>query len=403
MLRPEHTIFRAPFAVELQLEDTPSPDNFQKWQPGFPDTVRTFEVFTASGDKDEPGLVTGDGGFEDVPDAERILGGINMKGPQYAAIARHGSLVMWGFHSTPERLTDTGRRLYLNTLAYAVAHKGALVETLRLRPVRDDLDRALGIFLGLYPPERRLGMVRRHIGGEAVPPELVTDEALRARWLAERRPFLHPIDDGSNWETAYQLAVDVQARELGVANDAPAFLDAIAARLLADADDALAAALLARYVPGVAPAALRGWLREHRDALYFTEAGGWQWRVRGERATSPRLRRVGDERDGLVRLDADVSATTLTITMRIAEGWHAWSPKAVGQEPVAVAILPDSAFEVAGDLDWSDDGHGMLDGYCQIKVPIRRVAAGDRLHVAVTYTICDASTCKPPRTVELER
>lgn len=401
MLRPEHTIFRTPFAVSPQFEETKSPDNFLRWQPGFPPTVPTFAIFTPGAEKPEPGLVTGNGGFEDLPDAERILGGINMKGPQYAAIARHGSIVMWGFHSTPEQFTDTGRRLYLNTLAYAVAHKGELVQTLRLRPTRDDLDAAFGIFLALYPEADRLAMLGRHYGGEAIPPELPTDAALRTRWLAERRPFLHPIDDGSHWQTAYQLAVDAQCKELGVANDSLAFLDAIALRLHAKADDSLAQDLLARYVPDVAPAAFAEWLGTNRDRLYFTESGGWVWRVRGQPAQSPSLHAIDGERDEIVTLGASTTPSTLTVTLRIRRGWHAWSPKAVGQNPVTVAILPGSAFAIAGELDYADEDDGRIEGYSEIQVPIRRIGEGSKLRIAVTYTVCDEQSCRPPRTVEL--
>ncbi|MBZ0153978.1 MAG: hypothetical protein K8J09_20835, partial [Planctomycetes bacterium] len=169
MLRPDHPIFRQPFVVTPSFELIPSPDNFKRWQPGFPDTVETFAIFTPRGDKEEPGLVTSDAGFESLPDAELVLGGINMKGPRYAAVARHGSFVMWGFHCLPEQLTDTGRRLFLNSLAYAVAHQGALVETLRQRPTRDELDRAIEVFVDQYPAEQRLGVLTRHLGGEALP------------------------------------------------------------------------------------------------------------------------------------------------------------------------------------------------------------------------------------------
>src|SRR5262245_794959 len=192
-----------------------------------------------------------------------------MKGPDYAAVARHGSVVMWGFHCMPETLTDAGRRLYLNTLAYAVKHKGALVETLRLRPARVDLEHALTIFLGLYPEKERASMLKRHYAGEEIPAALMDDAAARRKWFEERRPYLHPADDGSNWETAYQLRLDAQCKELGVANDAPAFLDALAARLAKDAQDPLAAALIARYVPDANPASFASWLAKNRESLYF--------------------------------------------------------------------------------------------------------------------------------------
>ena len=408
MLRPGHPLFAKPFAVTPVLEETKSPDNFAKWQPGFPATLPTFAIFTPSGDqKPEPGLVTGDGGFEEFPDAERILGGINMKGPGYAAIARHGSFVMWGFHCLPTEFTDVGRRLYLNSIAYAAAHKGRPVETLRLRPVRGDLDAALSIFLGLYPEDQRMQMLQRHYGGEAIPEALLTDVDARKAWLAARRPFLHPAADGSDWQTAYQLAVDADCQALGVANDSFAFLDAIAARLTKDAHDALAATLLARYAPDTDPAGFAAWLAENRERLYFTEAGGWVWRSAGRPAASAALSPIdpgaAEARDELVRVTAEVTDTKVIVRLRIASGWHVSTPKAEGAAPVTIEVLPESAFTSDGPADYGEPDEATLSGYAEIKLPIRRVAAGDALRIRVTYTACDAATCRPPRTVELGR
>ncbi len=235
MLRPEHELFEKPFPVAYQLEQTPSPDNFAKWKPGFGPTLLTFAIFEASsGEKDEPGLVTSDAGFEDVPDGERILGGINMKGPDYAAVARHGSFMMWGFHSLPEKFSDAGRKLYLNTLAYAAAHKGAQVESLRLRPSRIDLEHSLTIFLPMYEETARKAMLERHYTGETIPDAALKDTAAAKKWFDERAPFLHPAADGSDWNTAYQLALDPECKQLGLANNSLAFLDTLALRLAKD-------------------------------------------------------------------------------------------------------------------------------------------------------------------------
>ncbi|HUR27101.1 MAG TPA: hypothetical protein VM509_02875 [Planctomycetota bacterium] len=406
MLRPEHELFQKPFPVAPAVERTPTPDNFKKWKPTVGDTVPTFLVFESYDEKkDEPGLVTSDLGFEDVPDAERILGGINMKGPDYAAVARHGSFVMWGFHTLPAELTDTGRKLYLNTLAYATAHRGAWVESLRLRPARTDLEAALGIFLGLYPEAERKGMLKRHFAGEEIPDALLTDRAAGRAWYAERAPFLHPADDGSDWSTAFQLAVDAQCKELGLANDSLAFLDALAARLAKDPHDALASALVARYVPGVAQGDFGAWLAQERTKLYFTETGGWIWRVRGTRVKSPVLRNTSElVEDDPVRVKAEASETTLVVTLRIRDGWHVSSPKATEGQPVVVALAEGSAFVVDGEARFADEEEGgVLRDPAEIKIPIRRVARGDALLVDVTYTACDAKSCRPPRTVRLTR
>lgn len=405
MLRPDHEIFQKPFPVAFRAEATPTPENFKEWQPGIGDTVPTFPVFASFDEKkDEFGLVTGDAGFEESPDAERILGGINHKGPDYAAIARHGSFVMFGFHGSPDRLTNEGRRLYLNTLAYAVAHEGAIVETLRLRPRRSELLDTLTVFARLYPADRRAEVLARHYVGEPIPSALIDNAAAAREWYASRAPFLHPVDDGSNWDTQSQLTIDPECKQLGVANDSLAFLDAIAARLAANGDDPLARTLLARYVRGTAPAEFGSWLANSRERLYFTEAGGWSWRVRGTRATSPVLRpTTAAATDDPVRVGVEATESTLTVTLQIREGWHAYSPKAKDGQPVRITILEGSAFAAAGETDWGATEDGVLRDYVEVKVPIRRVATGDALRVQVDYTACDAATCRPRASVTLQR
>ena len=405
VLRPGHALLSKPFPLAIALEDTPSPANFAQWKPGFGPTVPTFAIFTGfDQEKDEPGLVTSDAGFEDVPDAERILGGINMKGPDYASVARHGSFVMWGFHATPDRFTDAGRRLYLNALAYAASHKGAVVETLRLRPARVDTEHAFTLFMGLYPASERKRVLERHFTGEAIPDALVDDAEKRLAWFEERAPFLHPASDGTDWKTAYQLAVDAECRELGHSNASLAFLDALAARLAKDAGDALATKLLARYVPDAAPSEFGAWLAKHRDRLYFTEAGGWVWRVRGAPARSPSLRfEAGAPKDELVSVKAAATEAALELELRIRDGWHLYSVEGRAGKPVAVTIVAGSAFEAAGPPEFEEAEDGVLSGYATIRVPLRRVAKGELLSVDFTYTVCDAATCKPTRTVRLRR
>ena len=82
-----------------------------------------------------------------------ILGGINMKGPKFAAVARHGSVVQWGFHGKFNDFTDAGRRLFLNTLAYAAAHRGDRVEVLRQFETRDGVAALFDIYMAMYLAE----------------------------------------------------------------------------------------------------------------------------------------------------------------------------------------------------------------------------------------------------------
>jgi len=67
----------------------------------------------------------------DSPDVEVLCGGMNSKGPDYAAIWRQGNLLHFGFEQDPGQMIARGRRLLVNSIVYAAKFGGdrPLVET----------------------------------------------------------------------------------------------------------------------------------------------------------------------------------------------------------------------------------------------------------------------------------
>jgi hypothetical protein len=402
VLSPDHAILRGPFSLALEFDETPTPDNFKRFEPTLGDTVKTFSIFRSK--FSEPGLVTSDHGFEDAPDAERILGGINMKGPQYAAVARHGSFVMWGYQGYADDLTDTGRRLFLNTIAYAHSKRGAVVETLREVAPRDALAETLFVWRSFYetPAQLRASLERTYIG-EAIPEEVITDVDAAHRWFDERRPYLRR-SDGADYMAQYQLTLDRELQSLKIGNADPKLLDWIAEHLRSASDRDLAAKLLERYVPDVAAADFATWLRDHRDRLYFTETGGYVWRVRGTAAKSPVLSVSGAAQDDPVRVTAEVRNGALAITLAVRAPWHVYRPSDPEGRGLRLTMAEGSSFAVGGDLAIDADSEGdELHGYCELMVPLKRVASGDVVAFDLTYVACDPRSCKPPQTVRIAR
>jgi len=190
-------------------------------------TLPTFPVFPSL--QPIAGVMPTHFGFEDSPDAEIVAGGIHTRHPDSPSIARHGAFLSWGFEGAPAAMTEAGRRLFLNTLAYADSRRGQ-------RPVVLVKTKA------------------REISG--LP---------RSDW-----PFLHACEGD-------RPQVDAQAKALGVANDAHEFLDVVASRLQRNPDDVLGRALLARYVPDAPVSTFRAWLTEHDGDLFFSDWGGYRW------------------------------------------------------------------------------------------------------------------------------
>lgn len=93
-------------------------------------------------------------------------------------------------------------------------------------------------------------------------------------WYREHLEFLVPVGRGYD--------VDPDCMALGFGNRDPRLFAAVIAQLERDPQDERARRVLLRYVPATAPTAsseLRAWLERVKPYLYFTDKGGFEWRV----------------------------------------------------------------------------------------------------------------------------
>src|SRR6185503_918565 len=109
----QHPMLRAPFPIDEEVRRVAAPKVYLEHDPDSPSRLDVLRVFAR--DPSEPGFVT-QGGFRDLPDAEWIASGLNSKSAGHAAILRHGSFVLWGFHGSAADLTPVGVKLYLDAL-----------------------------------------------------------------------------------------------------------------------------------------------------------------------------------------------------------------------------------------------------------------------------------------------
>ncbi len=61
----------------------------------------------------------------DAPDAEILCIGYNtgkMNGA--VAVGRHGNFLQWGFSAPPSKMTDAGRKFFLNSICYIAKFDG---------------------------------------------------------------------------------------------------------------------------------------------------------------------------------------------------------------------------------------------------------------------------------------
>jgi hypothetical protein len=113
-----HEVYRTPLAVQPEFEFRTTPENYVRtyFGPGkVPDKIKVWRVQST-----QKGNVVASGyGFEDSPDAEIIAVGFN-HGKVYGdvGIGRQANVLQWGYSDPPSRMTEAGRRLFLNCIHY---------------------------------------------------------------------------------------------------------------------------------------------------------------------------------------------------------------------------------------------------------------------------------------------
>ncbi|MEM7201768.1 MAG: hypothetical protein AAF628_15985 [Planctomycetota bacterium] len=223
------------------------------------------------------GVVSDGHGFEDSPDCERIAGGINSKGPHAVAIGRQANMLQWGFYASPDRMTDSAKMVFLNALVYMQQFDGHRPLVEKTMSGRTWLRQFVDSIRGLDPEEdneRRLNYYRGRFPESAIEVAGLDPDALD-RWLDANLEYLYG-------EGRRGLKLDQDLQQLGLSNRKPEFLDWLHKRLTGHPDDAVARRLARRYLSegiGDDPTAALAWLERNRARLFFSDQGGYRWRV----------------------------------------------------------------------------------------------------------------------------
>lgn len=295
-MRLDHPIFQGPRRVDVELVPASISANHAVYPPSLDarDPRAWIVEVTPKDTRGKPpyGLVVDGYGFEDSPDCEWISSGDNTKGPMALAIGRMANRFFWGFQAPPSRLTESARAVLVNAIAYMDQFDGVepLVVAEKGRGILGSREHAL-------VSAHYLGVLAKN--GDSIAPALDSfpervrsatglDPARTLAWYRANLEYLRPATQGFD---ADDLCV-----ELGIGNRDPRFVAELVRRISIDPRDATARALLGRYVPGardVAADALGPWYDAVRPFLYFTDRGGFEWRVDepSMRAGAPRGRR----------------------------------------------------------------------------------------------------------------
>ena len=270
-MRLDHAIFHEPLDAKVRLEP-------HEWEQAF-DPRGTWEVQTGelgSGKGNDYGMVSDGHGFEDSPDAERISGGVNSKGPYAIAIGRQANLLQWGFYAAPDRMTESARTAFLNAIVYMQRFDGH-------RPLVKKLSRGRGWYRQYLDAVRSLDSMEeasRESYGKYLRTQFPADliekvgldaDALQA-WVDSNIEYVR-----GKPRTGFEIDEDLRALELS--NRRPEFLSWLQETLTADADHAVALRLAARYLGdhGRDAAAALAWIAAHGESAFFSDQGGYRW------------------------------------------------------------------------------------------------------------------------------
>jgi hypothetical protein len=290
-----HEVFQKPFKVTFEYEEIATPKNYERWASGaMPPTMKAWRVHPDKLAVQNFGLVSDGSGFDDSPDCERISGGVNSKGPYSVALGRQGNWFLWGFCATPSEMTESARRAFLNVVVYMKRFDGK-------RPLftKTSMGREWAYFYASLCSDEDEDTAK-HFRTKFSPNIIEAtggDSAKLKAYLKENEGWLvwEEFEEpgkgtASRPEKNTRIAIDEDAKALGLANRDPALLVRCVEMLEKGDRSEVARRILERYTDqkhGGDAAAWRKWLDANRSRLYFTDTGGFRFLMRDEVARAP--------------------------------------------------------------------------------------------------------------------
>jgi hypothetical protein len=265
-------VYRTPLAVTPEFELRDTPDSYRRtWQgPGqLPDQFKVWRVQNSQ----TGSAVAWFGGFLDSPDTEIIAVGFN-NGKRYGAIGigRHGNFLQWGYGGTPSRMTEAGRRLFLNCIHYIRRFEGKAPLVRARRYDRFNAVRIAPSGDRLREWAERDSKVTPGIAMEVLK-RYVKDPQGLAQYFRENLEWVY-YDKG--------LRIDDELKSLGIDSNRKVESLRRLIDLLEDAPQAnTARQLLSRYTDRSFETVpqWRQWLEENKDRLFFSDVGGYKFFV----------------------------------------------------------------------------------------------------------------------------
>lgn len=322
-----HPIFHEPFEVKISVVMKPTPSEALKLvragEAPLPDSVEMWRVQT-KGYKTEqgfrPGMIARPWGFTDSPDAEYISGGVSAKDIDAVAIGRHGNFFFWGFSASPVNMTEEGKTVFVNAVAYISKFAG---QTPIARKYKSDIatreyagqqkdflsykrwqekTAVEKVYLEQIAKVKKTALEKQEKGEKLTGEERA---ALRstvrlqsyAEWLKSREPvlfnrfgdneqaYMDYYDENRDYfyggdKMSYWM-VDEDVKSWGIPNNDIRLLEKAIGCWERGEEVDKAKRILTRYTlcRFSTPHEWREWYETNKDWIFFTESGGWFFMV----------------------------------------------------------------------------------------------------------------------------
>ena len=259
-----HVVYRTPLTVQPEFEYRDTPSNYRETYSGpgkLPDKIKVWRVQeTPRGN-----VVARSRGFMDSPDAEILAVGFN-HGKSYGdiGIGRQGNFLQWGYCDPPSKMTEAGRALFLNCIHYIRRFDG------KAPLVRQQSGDRFGAVSSAEIINRISGDQKEFFLRQ-FPEELYSKYASDPKGLA--RYYTENIE----WvyrDRVYK--VDEELKALGISSNRKVeTLERLFELLKDQTHAATARRLLERY----ADSHTTFDFKNGRDCIYFTDIGGYKFKV----------------------------------------------------------------------------------------------------------------------------
>ncbi|OHB65490.1 MAG: hypothetical protein A2Y77_11060 [Planctomycetes bacterium RBG_13_62_9] len=264
-----HEVYRTPLVVRPEFEFRTTPANYRLGyvqERKLPDQMKVWRVQNSP----KGNVVAWGSGFEDSPDAEIIALGLN-RAKRYGdvGIGRQGNVLQWGYGDPPSRMTEAGRRLFINCIHYIHRFDGrpplvrreceARLNALRWAPAEKGATQQKLAFRGTYPQD----VMRKYQGR--------SDEL--NDYYVKNLELLY-------WDQGFR--VDDDLRLLGLESNRKVDTLLRLIELLNDSQRAATARkLLDRYTDRAFETSQqwRHWFDENEDQVFFSDVGGYKFFV----------------------------------------------------------------------------------------------------------------------------